>query len=76
MTGHLRRRYLFRYSGQDALRQLRSHDGLVCVVIRPLTGDEVDLDEIGPMSRVRFEDGYEDDVFDDELTEAGGRASW
>jgi hypothetical protein len=43
--------------------------GEVVDVMRPLTADEVDLDEVGPMFRVRFADGVETDVFSDELTD-------
>ena len=41
-------------------------------VIRPLTGDEADLDETGPMYRVRsMATGREADAFADELTDEG-----
>lgn len=48
-----------RYTGQGA------------VLVRPLTSDEADIDDVGPMWRVRFDNGEEHDAFADELeTEA------
>ena len=38
------------------------------VIVRPLRSDEADLAETGPMYVIRFEDGVEAHVFDDELT--------
>lgn len=37
-------------------------------VLRPLTEDEADLDDVGPMFKIRFADGVETDAFADELT--------
>ena len=36
-------------------------------VIRELTDDECDKAEVGKMFRIRFDDGYETDAFEDEL---------
>lgn len=49
--------------------QLNDRSGQVVEVIRPLTGKEVDLADVGPMFKVRFEDGYETDAFEDELSD-------
>ena len=43
-------------------------DGQICTVIRPLTSDEADLSDVGPMYRIRFEDGVITDAFEDELS--------
>lgn len=48
--------------------ELAKRTGQSVTIIRLLTAAEADLDETGPMYRVRFEDGYEDDVFSDELS--------
>ncbi len=41
---------------------------LTCTVLRPLTDEEADLFETGPMYQVRFSDGTETSTFIDELT--------
>ena len=41
--------------------------GQVVEVLRPLTEDEADLFDVGPMYRIRFADGTETDAFEDEL---------
>lgn len=43
--------------------------GQAVEILRPLTSDEADLDEVGPMFRIRFSDGYETDAFEEELKE-------
>lgn len=65
----------FHYSGakknlahEDLKRELIAHDGQKVRVLRPLSTEEADLFDVGPMYKVRFEDGYETDVFGDELT--------
>lgn len=58
---------LFDTHGGDT--QLNDRSGQVVEVIRPLTGKEVDLADVGPMFKVRFEDGYETDAFEDELSD-------
>lgn len=66
MTG----RALFRYSGAaDVLPSHAKHSGQVVSIVRPLTAGEADLEEVGPMFRIRADDGWEGDVFGDELTE-------
>lgn len=67
-------RVLFRYSGNLAEAERLGGDPIIsrydhhtAVVVRPLTADESDLDETGPMYLVRFDDGYEGDTFEDEL---------
>lgn len=48
--------------------ELRKYSGTKIEVLRALTKDECDIDDVGNMYRVRFADGYERDVFEDELT--------
>ena len=38
-------------------------------IIRPLTEAEADLEDVGPMYKVQYHDGYIGDVFEDELSE-------
>ncbi|WP_321966977.1 hypothetical protein [Burkholderia cepacia] len=40
-------------------------------IVRPLTEKEVDLAEVGPMYKIRFDDGHIEDAFADELSERG-----
>ena len=47
---------------------LRHRDGSPVQVLRPLTDDEADLEETGPMYLVQFSDGQTACVFADELT--------
>jgi len=37
-------------------------------IVRPLTDQEADLDEVGPMYKIRFADGHIEDAFADELS--------
>lgn len=48
--------------------ELVKYNGTEVVVIRPLTEDEADIEDIGNMYKVRFYDGYERDAFEDELS--------
>lgn len=48
--------------------ELEKYDGTEVEVIRPLTEDEADIFDVGNMYKVRFADGYENDVFEDELS--------
>jgi hypothetical protein len=62
-------RCLFRSSaslGSDG-PVISRYDRHTCEVVRPCTAEEVDLEEVGPMFVVRFDDGHEDDAFIDEL---------
>lgn len=59
--------YVFDTHGGDSTWNERS--GQRCVAVRPLTRQECDIDDVGPMWRVRFEDGIETDAFQDELKE-------
>ena len=56
----------FNTNGKDS--EWSKYDGYYCEVIRPLTQDEADIEEVGPMYKVRFTDGVEIDAFEDELT--------
>ena len=40
---------------------------VTATVIRPLTEQEADIEEVGPMFKIRLEDGAEQDAFEDEL---------
>ncbi len=59
-------RFMFDSHGGDSL--LNARTGQLVEVLRALTEREADLDDVGPMFHVRFEDGYETDAFADELT--------
>lgn len=58
---------IFNTHGCDS--ELNSRSGALVEVLRPLTESEADLCETGPMYEVRFADGFETDVFEDELQE-------
>ena len=49
--------------------ELKKYNGTEVEIIRPLTGKECDIADVGNMYKVRFYDGYERDAFEDELTE-------
>lgn len=49
--------------------ELRIYNGTEVEVIRALTDDEVDIFDVGKMYKVRFNDGMENDVFEDELSQ-------
>lgn len=57
---------VFDTHGADS--ELDSYSEQVVSVIRPLTFEEADLDDVGPMYKIRFNDGKETDAFEDELT--------
>ncbi len=61
------REYTFDTSGTDST--WKAYDGKKCTVIRPLTQEEADIDDVGPMWRIRFNDRRkcETEAFDDEL---------
>lgn len=55
---------------QEVLFYSTAHQGkrnVRATVIRPLIKQEADLEEVGPMFRIRLEDGSEQDAFEDEL---------
>lgn len=56
---------IFDTHGYDSKLNCRS--GSTVAALRPLTEKEADLVETGPMFRIRFDDGYETDAFEDEL---------
>lgn len=60
---------IFSSHGTDS--RLTKYDGQRCTVIRPLDATEAD-EEVGPMFKVRFEDGHEADAFEDELYDWSG----
>lgn len=48
--------------------ELLKYNGTKVSVIRALTENECDIEGVGNMYKVKFEDGYERDVFEDELS--------
>lgn len=48
--------------------ELKKYNGTKVEVIRSLTEKECDITDVGNMYKVRFWDGYEYDVFEDELS--------
>lgn len=58
---------VFNTHGGDTSWNDRS--GQIVEVHRPLTEEEADLFDVGPMYRIRFQDGTETDAFEDELEE-------
>ena len=60
-------RSMFTTHGADSA--LNSRSGQQVEVIRPLTDEECDKLETGPMFRIRFDDGVEVDAFGDEVPE-------
>lgn len=68
-----------RYIGADGKPGdpiISRYSGQTCEVIRLLDCTEVD-DEVGPMYRVRFADGYDGgDAFEDELEPKPDRSAW
>lgn len=47
--------------------ELNSRNGQKVTIIRKLTSDECDIEDVGNMYHIRFNDGYETDAFEDEL---------
>ena len=43
-------------------------DGKVVEILRPLTKEEADIEDVGMMYKIRFSDGFEVDAFEDELS--------
>jgi len=48
--------------------ELMKYNGTEVEIIRPLTKEEADIDDVGNMYKGKFEDGYERDIFEDELS--------
>lgn len=48
--------------------ELMKYNGTEVEIIRPLTEKECDIEYVGNMYKARFFDGYESDVFEDELS--------
>lgn len=48
--------------------ELKKYNGTKVNVIRFLTDNECDTKDVGNMYKVQFKDGYEKDVFEDELS--------
>lgn len=56
---------IFDTHGQDS--ELNCRSGQKATVLRPLTDEEADIEDVGNMYKIKFEDGYERDAFEDEL---------
>lgn len=48
--------------------ELEKYNGTKVHIVRALTSKECDIEDVGNMYKVQFEDGYERDVFEDELS--------
>lgn len=48
--------------------ELQKYNGKKVSVIRSLTKEEYDVEDVDYMYKVKFPDGYEQDVFEDELS--------
>lgn len=59
----------YRFDTKKTDSRWMAFDGQDCIVIRPLTRDEYDTDDVGPMWRVQFDDDRrtETDAYDGEL---------
>ena len=55
------------FNSHSADSELTKYDNCPCEIQRELTKEEADIDDVGKMYHVRFMDGYETDVFEDEL---------
>ena len=64
-------RVIFDTHGGDS--ELNYRSGEEVTVIRELSEKEVDINDVGRMFHVRFNDGYEIDAFEDELSEINRR---
>lgn len=58
--------YKYKFNTTDT--ELSKYNGTKVSAIRVLTCDECDIEDVGNMYKVKFEDGYERDVFEDELS--------
>lgn len=47
--------------------ELKKYNGTKVNIIRALTENECDIEDVGNMYKVKFKDGIERDVFEDEL---------
>ena len=67
------KKYLFEYhcweSEESSDAELWHHTGQTCIVLSELEPAEIigDTDEVIRMFKIRFDDGFEYDVFDDEI---------
>ena len=60
---HPDHKYTFETEDSD----LKKYNGTEVLVLRRLTNAECDIEDVGNMFRVCFNDGFEHDVFEDEL---------
>lgn len=59
-------KFMFDSHGGDS--KLNARTNQLVEVLRALTPQEADIDDVGPMFHIRFEDGFETTAFADELT--------
>lgn len=57
-----------KYVFNTAYSELKKYNGTKVNVVRPLTDNECDIEDVGNMYRVQCEDGAEIDIFEDELS--------
>lgn len=59
---------IFNYSGsEDMFPELFSRSGQEVTILRALTQEEADINDIGPMYKIQFKDGVVHEAFQDEL---------
>lgn len=57
-----------KYVFNTADTELMKYNGEKVEIIRPLTNKECDIEDVGNMYKAKFINGYERDVFEDELS--------
>ena len=57
-----------KYTFNTTDSELQKYNGTKAVILRPLTENECDIDDVGMMYKAVFEDGSHRDVFEDELS--------
>lgn len=58
-------RAIFNTHGGDS--KLNERSGETVEIVRELTKDEADIDDVGKMYKIKFVDGFVTDAFEDEL---------
>lgn len=56
-----------KYTFNTTDTKLTKYNGTEVEVVRPLTEDEADIFDVGNMYKIKFNNGYECDAFEDEL---------
>jgi hypothetical protein len=47
--------------------ELKNRNNNIVKIIRPLSADECDIEDVGNMYKIKFQDGFITDAFEDEL---------